>query len=55
MQFPGETLFKRFASLAFASREFPQSAQMRIRLALRDKELSVAEEETCADVNCLHR
>ena len=47
--FADEALLKGFARLAFAAGKFPQSAEMRIGMALRDEQFAVAEDERGAD------
>jgi len=54
-QFPHEALLERFALLALATGKFPQTAEMRIRVALCDQHLSVAENQAGGDVNDLSR
>ena len=50
-----EAFLKRFARLALAAGEFPQSAQVRLGMALGDEELAVAEDERGADFNDMMR
>ena len=49
--FANKTLLEAFARLAFAAGEFPQPAEMRVGVPLRDEELARAEDERGADFN----
>ena len=53
-QFPGQAGFKGFVGLALATGEFPQSAQVRIGVALGDQQLAVSENQAGGDVDDLH-
>jgi hypothetical protein len=46
-------LFESLARFALAARKFPESAQVRIRMALRDQEFAVAEDQAGGNVNRL--
>ena len=43
--------FKGLVRLAFAARELPQPAQVRIGVALGDEQLAVAEDQGGGDIN----
>ena len=49
--FADEALLKGLARLALAAGEFPQAAEVRIRMALGDQEFSVAKDERGAYFN----
>ena len=49
--FADEALLKRFARLAFAAGKFPQSAEVRVVVTLRDEQLPSAKDERRADFN----
>lgn len=48
-QLADETFLKSFSRLTFAAGEFPQTAQVRIGVALGDEELAGPEDEAGAD------
>ena len=53
-QLPHDAFFKRLIRLTFAARKFPQPAQVRALVPLRDEEFAVAEDEAGADFNGFH-
>jgi hypothetical protein len=46
-------LLEGFTWLAFTAGKFPQPAEMRLRVALRDEEFAAIEDERGADFNAL--
>ena len=50
-QFTDKALLEGFARFAFATGKFPQAAQMRIGVALRDEQLAGTEDQARADLN----
>ena len=53
-QFPGETGGERFARVAFAARELPESLEVHALLALCDQEAAVAFDDRRADDDAVH-
>jgi len=53
-QLPRQTFLKRLIRLTFAARKFPQPAQVRAFVPLRDEEFAVAKDEAGADFNGFH-
>lgn len=50
-KFADEALLKRLSNLALAAGKFPQSAKVRVRVTLRNKQFSGTEDESRADFN----